>query len=438
MKKSLLALAAMGAFAGAAQAQSSVTVYGLIDYGFGGSASRAAGPNAQSVAQSTTASATTVAGVLRQNTSGFGGSGESTSRIGFRGTEDLGGGTRAFFTAEAALATDNAGAGIFSNNAGNGNRQIFVGLGQKGIGQASIGIQYTPIHEAAAATDAGELNNQNGNVIYDRTGGFGSAQIVAGTGTVGQQSSGMTTNSSYTVRSSNMLMLKTERMSGFMGKLFVVAGGKDEGASLTNQGNSSTTSNLSNNTQGYGGSIDYQWQKLFVTANYQQFTTNVNQNGLSRTYFPGYNGGTMTPGVNSQDNQYYIAATYDFGVLKAFAQYINRKVQNVNNADNYVQRSAQQLGVRAPIGKQVSAWASAGTGAINNTGAGANTAKFNGWQLGTDYNLSKRTNLYAIYGQTATSNAVTNAYAATSNAAATVQPTSYNASSYAVGVRHTF
>jgi len=34
MKKSLLALAAMSAFAGAAQAQSSVTVYGIIDAGF--------------------------------------------------------------------------------------------------------------------------------------------------------------------------------------------------------------------------------------------------------------------------------------------------------------------------------------------------------------------------------------------------------------------
>jgi len=33
MKKSLFALAAMGAFAGGAQAQSSVTVYGLIDMG---------------------------------------------------------------------------------------------------------------------------------------------------------------------------------------------------------------------------------------------------------------------------------------------------------------------------------------------------------------------------------------------------------------------
>jgi len=437
MKKSLLAVAAMGAFAGAAQAQSSVTVYGLLDYGFGGSSSTAAGPAAISTTAGSSAG-TAFAGVLRQQTSGFGGSGESTSRIGFRGTEDLGGGTRAFFTAEAALATDNAGAGIFSNNAGNSNRQIFVGLGQKGLGQASIGVQYTPVHEAAAATDAGELNNQNGNVIYDRTGGFGTAQVVAGTGTVGQPASGMSTNTSYTVRSTNMLMLKTERMSGFMGKLFLVAGGKDVGGNLTAGTSASAVSNLSNNTNGIGGSIDYQWQKLFVTANYQNFTTTVNQLGLTRSYYPGYAGGTFTPGTNSQDNQMYFAATYDFGVLKAYAQYINRKVQNTNNQDNYIQRSAQQIGVRAPVSKAMTAWASAGTGSMNNTGAGANTAKFNGWQLGTDYNLSKRTNLYAIYGMTSTSNANTGAYAATSNPASGAQPTSYNASSYAVGVRHTF
>ena len=34
MKKSLLALAALGTFAGAAQAQSSVTLYGIVDAGF--------------------------------------------------------------------------------------------------------------------------------------------------------------------------------------------------------------------------------------------------------------------------------------------------------------------------------------------------------------------------------------------------------------------
>ena len=40
MKKSLLAVAAMGAFASAAQAQSSVTVYGILDMGYIGSNSR--------------------------------------------------------------------------------------------------------------------------------------------------------------------------------------------------------------------------------------------------------------------------------------------------------------------------------------------------------------------------------------------------------------
>ncbi len=40
MKKSLFAIAAVGAFAGAAQAQSSVTVYGILDVGFSGSTAR--------------------------------------------------------------------------------------------------------------------------------------------------------------------------------------------------------------------------------------------------------------------------------------------------------------------------------------------------------------------------------------------------------------
>jgi len=42
MKKSLLAVAAIGAFASAAQAQSSVTVYGIMDVGFQGVTTRAA------------------------------------------------------------------------------------------------------------------------------------------------------------------------------------------------------------------------------------------------------------------------------------------------------------------------------------------------------------------------------------------------------------
>jgi hypothetical protein len=50
MKKSLLALAAMSAFAGAAQAQSSVSVYGIIDAGFLSTNATNGGANANGTA----------------------------------------------------------------------------------------------------------------------------------------------------------------------------------------------------------------------------------------------------------------------------------------------------------------------------------------------------------------------------------------------------
>jgi len=408
MKKSLFALAAAGAFAGAAQAQSSVTVYGLLDYGYGSAQQRS----------NTGAAGTTI---TNQNTSGFSGNGESTSRIGFRGTEDLGGGTRAFFTVEAALNTDQGG---ILNSGATGNRQTFLGLAQKGLGQASIGIQYTPIHEAASVTDAGGLNNQNGNVIYDRTGGYGAAsgQVVAGSGVGLNSVSGMSTNTSYTIRSTNMLMLKSERMSGVQAKVMLVQGGKD----------SNTTTQTVDNF-GVVGSLDYTWNKLFVTASYQTFKNTTLGGGI---FAPGYNGAGITPGVNTGDTQQYYAATYDFGILKAYLQYVNRKVVNTSDNTNYVSRSAQQIGVRAPIAKSVEVWASGGTGAINAGGSNLTPSKFNGWQIGSDYSLSKRTNLYAIYGQTATSsNQMATAYGTNT---ATTGANSYNANSYAVGVRHTF
>jgi predicted porin len=414
MKKSLFAVAAVTAFAGAAQAQSSVTVYGLIDYGYQSAYQRNA------VGQ-----AVTPPTVTNQNTSGFSGNGESTSRLGFRGNEDLGGGASAFFTIEAALNTDQGG---ILNSGATGNRQQFVGLGKKGLGTASIGIQYTPVHEAASVTDAGGLNNQNGNVIYDRTGGFGAAsgQVVAGSGVGLNSVSGMSTNTSYTIRSTNALVLKSENMAGFTAKAMLVQGGKDSNAA----GGTQTVDN-----SGWGLGADYTWKKLFVTAAYQSFN---NQTQGAGAFAPGYNGAGITPGVNTHDNQQYYAATYDFGILKGFAQYVNRKVTSFTNVNNSVSRSAQQIGVRAPITSTVQVWASAGTGSINAGGTNYTPSKFNGWQLGTDYALSKRTNLYAIYGQTATSGNQQQVYGANTAQVANQAQNSYNASSYALGVRHTF
>jgi len=407
MKKSLFAVAAATAFVGAAQAQSSVTVYGIIDYGYQSSYQR----NVTG----------TIGTLTNQNTSGISGSGESTSRLGFRGNEDLGGGASAFFTIEAALMTDQAG--VFSSSS-TGNRQMFVGLGQKGLGSASLGIQYTPVHEAVGVTDPGGANNQNGNVIYDRTGGVGTAssQVTSGTGTGTNSISGMSTNTSYTVRTANALVLKSENISGFTAKALFTQGGKD----------SNTTTQTIDNF-GWGLGADYTWNKLYVTAAYQAFSNQTLGGGV---FTPGYNGAGITDGINTKDNQQYYAATYDFGILKAFAQYVNRKVTNYTNSNNYVSRSAQQVGVRAPITPTIQVWASAGTGSINAGGNALTSTKFNGWQLGSDYMLSKRTNLYAIYGQTATSNNLMATAYGTNTAGST--PNSYNANSYAVGVRHTF
>ena len=110
MKKSLLALAVLGAFAGAASAQSSVTLYGKLDLGF----AKAAGSADKQVADG------------------------SRSRVGFRGVEDLGGGLKALFQFEHRFNPDT---GTVTNTA------FWHGLSTVGLGGSfgtvNLGRQYT-------------------------------------------------------------------------------------------------------------------------------------------------------------------------------------------------------------------------------------------------------------------------------------------------------
>ncbi|MBT9486512.1 MAG: porin [Rubrivivax sp.] len=112
MKKSLLALAALTAFAGAASAQSSVTLYGRVDL----SVAKNVGSDAKAI----------------QNGSG--------SRLGLRGTEDLGGGLSALFNIEHRFNAD-TGADT-SGNVRFWNGRSIVGL-QGGFGQVVFGREYT-------------------------------------------------------------------------------------------------------------------------------------------------------------------------------------------------------------------------------------------------------------------------------------------------------
>lgn len=473
MKKSLLALAAMGAFAGAAQAQSSVTVYGILDVGFYGQTVRNAGtPFTQGTAGANNVTTTTG--------QGFGSGAESTSRLGFRGTEDLGGGTRAFFTVEFALtptnsqsvanggqATAQPNGGIANaTGAGLNNRQSFVGIGQKGLGQLSIGTQYTPIHEAVALTDPGAQNNLPGNLLntsYLDTNSNNSnlpasntpqaCNFNAATCPVGGPSAG---NVPYTVRVGNSIRYMSDRMAGFQLKAMYSQASQDTNA--VNPGNRGALTGGYNKNTMWGTSVDYTWQKLLVTANYQSLTSNqyaqgaLNANGIETATLAVPSGTTW--GVGSTTNataetQMYFGATYDFGILRAFAQYVNRKAVATYDGNVYTQRTAQQIGVRGFATKTIEPWASVGTGKLTNsyyalTPAGAATtgatnsvgANLFAWQVGSNYWLSKRTNLYAIYGITSTGNAV---YPARSNGVTTsINANSNVVSAYALGVRHTF
>jgi predicted porin len=456
MKKSLLAVAAMGAFASAAQAQSSVTVYGVLDVGYTGSTFRAANNGAAGSTNSVGQS-----GVTTSNNSAFSDGAESTSRLGFKGTEDLGGGLSAFFTIETAL-TPNAQQSVSVSTA-TANRQTFLGLKKNGIGQFAFGTQYTTIHNAVALTDPGMQNNMMGNVIYDKFSGNQGSSGNATAATVAQSTwstagaynvAGMQNNTSYTVRANNLLSLQSDTFAGFQfNGQYMIASNNTNQTQNTAAGTSGYTGGTTSNSA-WGLGANYTWQKLFVTANYQNFTNKnpytLTTTGAVTAYTvgaPSMNGvgGTSGAGTNTKDNQQYYAATYDFGILKAYIQYVNRKSMDVNNSNMYVARTAQQIGVRSFITPTVEAWASGGTGkytASTSTAgnsfialpggliaAGAsNAASFVGFQLGSNYWLSKRTNLYAIYGQEAQQN----------QRFLTGNPTSYNSNNYAVGLRHTF
>lgn len=157
MKKSLIALAAVAA-SGAAFAQSSVTVYGVVD--------------------------TSIAVVKGQDTvSGMLNSGAATSRLGFRGVEDLGNGLKANFVLEGQVDPDVGGGFDFK-------RQSTVGLSGS-FGEVRLGRALTASYNAVSR--------------YDMFGTVGLGSTLAWNGT----------QTGYQNRSNNMISYISPKFSGF-------------------------------------------------------------------------------------------------------------------------------------------------------------------------------------------------------------------------------
>ena len=426
MKKSLLAVAAMTAFAGAAQAQSSVTVYGILDVGFVGSAYSGTSPSTTANASS---QGVTSAGALssKAQSAGFGQSAESTSRLGFKGAEDLGGGTSAIFTVETAINPDGS-ASAFAFN-----RQTFVGLKKNGMGTAAIGTQYTPIFDVMATTDAAGMNNLVGNAVYSgslqsSTGTY-NAGLAPYTSNVTNATTGNTSlnqvSSAYVTRASNALKIQSDRIGGLQGQAFYAQSNTNQtqtGAAFTGNGGVNT------NTV-FGVNADYVWNKLNVVAAYQSFRAYNAPATAAVAAIPTYANGTAgSIGTNATDSQTYAAATYDFGIAKGYAQYITRKVYSDLNNNNGTQRTAYQLGAKSFITPTISVYATYGMGKSSYYQAGTAYANFRTAQLGSDYYLSKRTNLYVAYGS----------FNQSSNGATAGGVSGVSGMNYATGIRHTF
>jgi predicted porin len=183
MKKKIVALAALSAIAGAAQAQSSVTLYGIVDAAVRYTTNQGpASDNGQSL------------------TSVVGG-GMSQTRWGIRVDEDLGGGLRALANLEQRFGSDTGSLNSSATGAGAYWQQAWVGVQSSSFGRVTVGRQYNVLFDVTTGTFASfkyspyidvykpevavALGVRNDNMVkYALTlGGFtGELQVSAGEG----------------------------------------------------------------------------------------------------------------------------------------------------------------------------------------------------------------------------------------------------------------
>jgi predicted porin len=369
MKKSLIALAALSAFATAAQAQSSVTIYGIIDTG---------------IAKSTNVNA------AGQSVTGMANGGLATSRLGFRGTEDLGGGLKANFTLEAEFLADNGSQAstpeaLFA-------RQSTVGL-EGGFGRVDLGRINAGNYALQAKFDPMGANNIGG--------------IIA-TGQIGQVR--VENSVTYTSPSFNGLQLALQTGTRTSGTTAATTFGEVAGETDGNRHNTA--------------SLSYTSGKLELAA----YTAELND----------------AAGKKLHDNTGAFAR-YNFGVARVTAGYINvdykRTVDGTGSIDLAANATAETtktfVGVNVPVSTNLTL-----TGLVEQIQykrVSATDREPMIYTLGATYNLSKRTALYAIYSQvdqdngSAQTNVSTSKFAEFSGASA-----DKDKSSYAVGVRHSF
>ncbi|KQX88796.1 porin [Variovorax sp. Root473] len=398
MKKSLLVLAAMAA-CGAASAQSTVTLFGVVDAAYRNVANKSVSTNPFGPGYSVKASRTELAN-----------SGLSSSRLGFRGVEDLGGGLSASFWLEAPITNDDGATGVSSFT-----RRSTVSLAGS-FGELRLGRDKT----------ATVMNEEQFDPFGD-TGIGGSLIIDANEASV--SGSGYGSNSTYK-RASNMVQYFLPRLGGFYGN---VAYGLAEQTRL-----SPDTAASTNTGRHIGGRLGYTTGPFDIAASYAQndtsFTTGSGAAAVAR------------PGKIKTFN---LGATYDFGVAKLFGEVSRSKDErnalNIFTTGQDVDLTGYLLGVTVPVGPGVirASYSQVKYDFNRVPVFGVNNAdpKASKLALGYVHNLSKRTALYGTVARVSNKNGAGLTVGAGPSYATTFNRTALQAKSsmgYEFGIRHTF
>jgi len=361
MKKTLITLAVLAAATGVAQAQSSVVIYGTVDAGFVSERGGKAG-----------------------NTNKLDSGVASASRLGFKGTEDLGSGLSALFVLESGFNVDSG----TQDKAGSiFNRQAYVGLSSKTTGTLTLGQQYTPWY------------NTLSKVADPFAAGYaGTAKNLFPANT----------------RTSNTVLYTSPNFNGFDADVAYTFGEKAESNKIGRQ---------------IGASAGYSNGPLNARLAYNN-TSNENAVAAQST---------------GSGRNWLAAANYDFAVAKAYIAYgankgVNSAKLNNNGVDsngqnyyNYAPAAASTdsnnilVGATVPVGPAGTVMASF----IRTNDKTAANADADQWAVGYSYALSKRTSTYASYAKIKNKNGATYTVGNNSNVGS-------GDKAFNVGVRHSF
>jgi predicted porin len=340
LNKKVLTAATLAVFASAAHAQSSVTLYGLIDAGI------------SYVNNSKTA---TGHGNLFKYDDGV----AQGSRWGLRGTEDLGGGLKALFVLENGF---NSGNGTLGQGGAMFGRQAFVGLSKDGMGSLTFGRQYS------FSTDY-----LGGNYS---TGG----QTVAGNyayhiNDVDQLTSSRI-NNAVKFSSANFAGLTFGAMYGFSNQAGAFAGSPASGT---------TAAPVAGSSRAYSVGVNYANGPFGVGAAY----TDIRYPSQATPAFSTSIANVSTGNVRDL-RTFGVGGRYAIGAATLWALYTNTRFEPITGGSTTF--AAYEAGAKYAFTPALTA----GAGYTYMHLSNANRGHWNQADLSVDYALSKRTDVYAL------------------------------------------